>query len=251
MKFTMSLKWFDGRLKFNNLRSYPKINTLKPTEISNIWFPHFIFENTKDKKLNIMDDKASIKVLKMGDGKLSSMEEYENKYLYLGYENYLEYERFYVEKFECDYFFHMYPFDTQTCYMEVTATTDLKDYISYSKDQFNYLGPQELTEYIVKSMEMKILDGKFVQIEIKIQRRLLSLILTAFVPTIILNIIGHMSNYFKGMFFEGLMSLNVTVTLVLTTMFLRYSSIRFGSFYIDTLFYIVSVTTYHQQPTSR
>merc|ERR1712098_744357 len=48
-------------------------------------------------------------------------------------------------------------------------------------------------------------------------------ILTAFVPTIILNIIGHMSNYFKEFFFEGLMSLNVTVMLVLTTMFISIS----------------------------
>ena len=58
-------------------------------------------------------------------------------------------------------------------------------------------------------------------LQIVIQRRLLSLILTTFIPTIILNVIGHMSNYFKEFFFEGLMGLNVTVMLVLTTMFLR------------------------------
>ena len=54
-----------------------------------------------------------------------------------------------------------------------------------------------------------------------IQRRLLSLILTTFLPTILMNIVGHMSNYFKQDFFEGLMSMNVTVMLVLTTLFLR------------------------------
>ena len=35
---------------------------------------------------------------------------------------------------------------------------------------------------------------------------------------------GHMSNYFKEFFFEGLMALNVTVMLVLTTMFLSVST---------------------------
>ena len=54
-----------------------------------------------------------------------------------------------------------------------------------------------------------------------IQRRLLSLILTTFLPTILMNIIGHMSNYYKENFFEGLMAMNVTVMLVLTTLFLR------------------------------
>ena len=49
----------------------------------------------------------------------------------------------------------------------------------------------------------------------------MSLILTTFLPTILMNIIGHMSNYFKEDFFEGLMAMNVTVMLVLTTLFLR------------------------------
>ena len=49
----------------------------------------------------------------------------------------------------------------------------------------------------------------------------MSLILTTFLPTILMNIVGHMANYFKEDFFVGLMSLNVTVMLVLTTLFLR------------------------------
>ena len=54
-----------------------------------------------------------------------------------------------------------------------------------------------------------------------IQRRLLSLILTTFLPTILMNIIGHTSNYYREDFFEGIMAMNVTVMLVLTTLFLR------------------------------
>ena len=55
------------------------------------------------------------------------------------------------------------------------------------------------------------------------------MILTTFIPTIILNVIGHMSNYFKEFFFEGLMGLNVTVMLVLTTMFLSVSTnLKYG-----------------------
>ena len=49
----------------------------------------------------------------------------------------------------------------------------------------------------------------------------MSLILTTFLPTILMNIIGHMANYFKEDFFEGLMAMNMTVMLVLTTLFLR------------------------------
>ena len=49
----------------------------------------------------------------------------------------------------------------------------------------------------------------------------MSLILTTFLPTILMNIIGHMSNFYREDFFEGLMAMNVTVMLVLSTLFLR------------------------------
>ena len=49
----------------------------------------------------------------------------------------------------------------------------------------------------------------------------MSLILTTFLPTILMNIIGHTANYYREDFFEGIMAMNVTVMLVLTTLFLR------------------------------
>ena len=63
--------------------------------------------------------------------------------------------------------------------------------------------------------------SKIVNVQIVLQRRLLSLFLTTFLPTLLINTIGHMSNYFRKDFFEGLMAMNVTVMLVLTTLFLR------------------------------
>ena len=60
--------------------------------------------------------------------------------------------------------------------------------------------------------------------DIYLGRRLLSIILTVFAPTVILNIVGHSSNYFKEFFFEAVISLNVTVMLVLTTMFISVSN---------------------------
>ena len=70
-----------------------------------------------------------------------------------------------------------------------------------------------------------------------IQRRLFSLILTTILPTILMNIIGHMSNYYKEDFFEGLMSMNVTVMLVLTTLFLREVFLPFWMYFITLKYY--------------
>ena len=54
-------------------------------------------------------------------------------------------------------------------------------------------------------------------------RRLLGTILTVYIPTLLLIIISHMTNYFKPFFFEAVVTVNLTVLLVLATMFISVS----------------------------
>ena len=54
-------------------------------------------------------------------------------------------------------------------------------------------------------------------------RRLLGTILTVYIPTLLLIIISHMTNYFKPFFFEAVVTVNLTVMLVLATMFISVS----------------------------
>ena len=207
----------------NNFFRYPpNLNSLQPAEFENIWFPFFVFDNTNKKEFSLLDDKSSIKILKEGEGKVNGNQDTENKYVFKGDDNFIEYNRFYSQEFECEFALHWYPFDTQNCHLDIVPSTDLKDVMKFVTDKFNYEGPLDLTEYNVKKIEMKVENETLLRINIFIQRRLLSLVLTAFIPTIILNVMGHMSNYFKEFFFEGIMSLNVTVMLALTTIFLRY-----------------------------
>ena len=86
-------------------------------------------------------------------------------------------------------------------------------------DHFSYLGPKDLRDYTIQKKSMSRVNDDRLQVEFTIDRRLISLILTTFLPTIILNTIGHMSNYFNEHSFDAYMSLNVTVMLALTTMF--------------------------------
>ena len=67
-------------------------------------------------------------------------------------------------------------------------------------------------------------EGKTVLImEVVLGRRLLSIILTCYIPTILLNIISHSTNYFKPFFFEAIVTVNLTTMLVLTTLFISVS----------------------------
>ena len=66
-------------------------------------------------------------------------------------------------------------------------------------------------------------SGK-IKVKVVLGRRLLGTILTVYIPTILVVIISHMTNYFKPFFFEAVVSVNLTVMLVLATMFISVSN---------------------------
>ena len=60
-----------------------------------------------------------------------------------------------------------------------------------------------------------------VEVVIHMGRNLLTIILTTFVPTVLLNMISYSTNFFKPFFFEATVTVNLTAMLVLTTLFIN------------------------------
>ena len=112
--------------------------------------------------------------------------------------------------------------------MTFTATKEMNAFLNLVVNRHLNLGPTELTQYFVRETTMKkiYLDGEKAAItfQVVLGRRLLGTFLTIFLPTILLNVIGHATNYFKAFFFEAVVSVNLTVMLVLTTMFINVSN---------------------------
>ena len=223
LEFVVSAVWFDSRLAFNNLRQNKSSNTMGPSEKADIWFPFFVFVNTNQKLESLVDKKALMSVEKLGKGRLADDTFTENKLLFKGEENPIHYERVYSETFGCDYEMAWYPFDRQYCYIRIQPTQELINSVELLPHVFDYLGPEDLRQYMVLAVEMRR-EGKAVVVKVTIVRMLMSIVLTTMLPTILLNLIGHMANYFKAFFFEAIISLNVTVMLVLTTMFINVSN---------------------------
>ena len=127
----------------------------------------------------------------------------------------------------CEYQMNWYPFDTQVCSMVISVSEDLNDFITLESNGQEYLGPVELTQYFVRNTEVVtsiLQDGhQAVTGRITLGRRLLGTILTVFFPTVLMNVVGHAANYFKSFFFEAVISINLTVMLVLMTMFISVS----------------------------
>ena len=63
-----------------------------------------------------------------------------------------------------------------------------------------------------------------VEIVVNLGRNLLTIILTTFVPTVLLNMISYSTTFFKAFFFEATVTVNLTAMLVLTTLFINVSN---------------------------
>ena len=61
--------------------------------------------------------------------------------------------------------------------------------------------------------------------EIVFKRRLMNELLTTYLPSLLLLGITYATTYFKSFYFEAALTVNLTVMLVLTTLFIRYVSV--------------------------
>ena len=227
-QFKLYLEWFDSRVTFFNLNNNQLLNTLVQDEKQKIWTPSLIFDNTDEKIRTKTDDESLISVKREGNFTINTIDNVDNVYMYDGAENSLQMSRVYQIGWICEYQMNWYPFDTQVCSMTISVTEDLNDFITIEADGHENLGPVELTQYFIRNTEMNInLIGdnqQAVIFKVTLGRRLLGTILTVFLPTILMNVVGHAANYFKPFFFEAVVSVNLTVMLVLTTMFINLSS---------------------------
>ena len=89
-----------------------------------------------------------------------------------------------------------YPFDNQVCSMDFQIEGNERIFVDLLPDEINYNGPVDLALYYVKNKIIKK-EGQTVSAEITLSRRLLSTILTVYVPTFLLNVIALATNYYK------------------------------------------------------
>ena len=216
------MTWFEGRSNFLNLRESGRSN-LETQELESLWVPKIVFYNTKERLKTLVDEEASMYVERLGNFSVAK-----NKLVFQGTENPLSVLRFYKTNFICDFDMAWYPFDTQKCSMDFAVDESSQNLVDLLAHDLNYSGPKELTQYFIKKkvfLDRTDEEGmEKLSVDIYLGRRLLSIILTVFAPTVILNLVGHSSNYFKEFFFEAVISLNVTAMLVLTTMFINVSN---------------------------
>ena len=207
------MEWVDARLEFYNIKMDETMNVVTIEELNRIWLPIIVFDNTESDQRTILDGKAFATIKRMNRGIGSDSTISEDIDIYKGSENTITMSRLYNIEFFCDYDMRWFPFDTQTCFMVLKLGGGADKLVSLSPGDLEYLGPEELTQYYVKNYMIEETSSNGInvlRVSITFGRRLLGTILTVYLPTILLNIIGHATNFFKPFFFEAVVTVNLT-----------------------------------------
>ena len=184
---------------------YKSMNSLSLAEQLILWSPTIVFWNTKDQIRTKNDENTFASIKRESDSSMIGKENKEDIEVFTGSDNGITMSRVYSIKFFCEYQIAWYPFDQQTCNVEMLLDGVLDNYAELLPGLLEFSGPKELTQYFVKTFNIqkkKLKSKEAVVVSITLGRRLLGTFLTIFFPTILLNVIGYSTNYFKAFFFE-------------------------------------------------
>ena len=118
-KLTLALEWYDERVLFSNLKTEDLTNLLGYQKSTEIWIPPLIFNNTKQNEMVVLDQTASLFINKRGTPQMAHRSSVNEDFYYQGSENVFVYRIDYEMTYNCIFDLFKYPFDTQTCEIEV------------------------------------------------------------------------------------------------------------------------------------
>ena len=205
LKIKISLHWMDARVSFFNIKSDENMNLLSLDEQLALWTPSIVFWNTKEQLRTINDKNTFASIKREGNGTIIENSVSEDIEVYRGSQNGITISRVYSIQFFCEYQMAWYPFDQQICHVEMVMDGVLDNYADLIPGNLLFSGPKELTQYFIKNTiisKTKVQNKLAVVVSITLGRRLLGTFLTVFFPTILLNVIGYSTNFFKAFFFE-------------------------------------------------
>ncbi len=108
-------------MSFSNLRSSAKVeNIIGSEERDDIWIPNLYFDNSVEETYIYSDLLSSLSIYQNGLG-IKKIDQYlQENVWHNGSENNLIFFRIYKMELVCEFDLHYYPFDSQTCSIQVT-----------------------------------------------------------------------------------------------------------------------------------
>ena len=238
IRFQLALSWVDARLDFLNLRDEPVKNIVSPKEVSKIWRPKVDVQNMLE---NVKTDEALVTVLKRGNMTDTRDRGIVRDHIFDGSDHLLREEYSQTLKLTCSFNLGRYPFDIQSCQIGVAlqgpARMSMKlvaEGVTISRDRNGDLLQYEVGEVTMKEWENPVVEC--VVISVNLKRRIDGLLITTYLPTVMMNIINQATMYIdRDKFFETIMTTNITCMTVLASLYILFSSVVPQTSYIKSV----------------
>ena len=226
MKFTCKLelevKWKDWRITFNHLKA--RGNVLSSQKAQSLWIPDLVFFNSRDSDEDDIDIESGknqqISIKREGEGKWLDISNVMEEKVYKGKENSIVFNALYVNQFQCDYNLRKYPFDTQTCTIDLEVTSATKEYLTLVPGICKYIGPQAFSQYRIENVKLTSTFNKTgLTCEFHLKRQTYHHVYMTFIPTFCILVMALASLFIDEVHFGSVIMVSMTCMLVLYTIY--------------------------------
>ena len=130
----------------------------------------------------------------------------------------------YTHEFQCIFDLKRYPFDTQTCSIDMAMGPLDEASVGLIPNQLRMKQKLEMSIFEVKDWRFEEQtcsnETGALKMTMVLKRKVTSELMTTYFPTLLLTAITFATTFFKPFFFEAALSVNLTTMLVMTTIFM-------------------------------
>ena len=192
--------------------------------------PDLDFINLVSRK-DLFENDIVVTASKQGVGSSSGTDVLLEDLIYKGTENNVTKNSRITGSFFCSFEdLTLYPFDTETCTMDLKVVGNAYQFTKLIPKRIHTGYLHYLPNFILKEeptfLEKPYEKGEMgIQVEIKLSRKLTSIFMVTYVPTILINIFNQATNYFEGTIFSGdIIKVNLTSMMVLSALYISTSN---------------------------
>ena len=234
IQFKLTLKWKDPRLEYNFLKSAESENIIQ----NETWSPKINFLNFRR---SLSENADQILVLKEGKPTKNRHEEIDMKETYNGMENSLMKNSIYQAQFNCFFtFLNHYPFDSEYCSIDMVMEESAYNftYIQANKVIYRKDDVSGYSVIKVKMVETDLYNKKGIKVTVQLDRDIINILLSTYLPTLLMIIINQISNHFGNEdYFDTIITVNLTCMMVISALYISIT----GSLPITTTIKMVDV----------
>ena len=246
LQFEIIMEWRDQRLTYNNLKKNSILNAFTDADKENIWLPVLIYANTDQKETTRLGwvNEWSTSVVVSRDGNFSrqvlkhvlehrtvdtfidrsKVDEVNEREIFKGSENRMIMRQTYTHEFQCVFFLQSYPFDKQTCSIDITSSNLDRSFLRLFPNNLWMEQDVDMTLFHMDDWDLdfrnKSAPEEGVSMTIVLRRKIMSEMMGTYLPSILLMMITFATTFFKPVYVEAALTVNLTNMLVMTTIFI-------------------------------